>query len=366
MINPQTYSPAWIDSFKQQSKFRTVNPALFEKLIYAFSLLESLAASGFDFIFKGGTSLMLMPLSIERFSIDIDIVTSKSKDELDHVVNSLIGGTVFTAMHEDARRTNAGGIPKAHYKFDFNATANKTGSILLDVLFEENPYESLTRAEIRSPWLNTSDPYQLVNIPSIDSILGDKLTAFAPNSTGVPYWLGNPDFPDKRIEIIKQLHDISILIDHYTDISLANRVFRTIAQRQISYRNLSLQVEDVIQDIFSTALILAKRDKNLAEPDISKFSDLQSGILMFKGYLITGTFRIEDAIVASAKAACFTRAFLHHSDNPFQLFDDKTNLTEWEILNLEYNFLNRLKRTNREAFYYWFKCLEMMNLISIR
>jgi hypothetical protein len=46
-----------------------------------------------------------------------------------------------------------------------------------------------------------------------NSILGDKLTAFAPNTTGIPYKKG------KHIEIIKQLHDVSKLIDNITDIS---------------------------------------------------------------------------------------------------------------------------------------------------
>jgi len=34
--------------------------------------------------------------------------------------------------------------------------------------------------------------------------------------------------------------------------------------------------------------------------------------------------------------------------------------TDSRLLNdPDYNFLNKLKRTNREAFFYWWKCLEL-------
>jgi len=365
MISQQSYSPAWIESFKRQRQYRTVNPALFEKMIYAFSLLELLAGTGLDFIFKGGTSLMLMPIGSDRFSIDIDIVTSQSKAELDNVLKRLIAGSAFTNFHKDEGRFNKNGIPKAHYSFDFAAIANRDGNIVLDVLFEENPYASIIRAEIRNTWIDTKDPYLLVNIPSVNSILGDKLTAFAPTTTGVKYWLGNPDAADKRIEIIKQLHDVSKLIDYCSDIVETKDVFQRIARHQIAYRSQNIEVENVIDDIFETALILAKRERNRKEPDLSRFADLQSGLSMFKEYLITGSFRIEAAIIASAKAACFTQAFHQDISFSFQLFNESINMADWNISNPEFNFLNRFKRTNKAAFFYWYKCLELKNLIDI-
>ncbi len=364
MINPTTYTSAWIASFKQQKQYRAVNNALFEKMIYAFSLLESLAATGFEFIFKGGTSLLLMPVNSDRFSIDIDIITNKSKAELELVLDKIINDSVFSAWHEDKDRHNKGGIPKAHYVFDFDPKANKNGTILLDVLFENNPYKTITRTEIRNSFIDTSEPWLTVNIPSIDSILGDKLTAFAPTTIGVPYWLGNPEIPDKRIEIIKQLHDNSILIDHFSDPQEVKDVFWAIAEKQLLYRSLNATVEDVITDIFSTALIIAKRDRNSVEPDISKFADIQTGLIMFGEYLITGSFKIEDAIGASAKVAYFTQSFIHRHQKPFTLYNTAINLENLIIGNLEYNFLNRFKKTNKPAFFYWYSCLEMMNLID--
>jgi hypothetical protein len=364
MISKETFSPQWIDSIRRQERYRRVNPALFEKMVYALSLLESLAKTDFDFIFKGGTSLLLMPVSTNRFSIDLDITTSRTKLELDQLLPSIIDGSVFTSFREDKRPQKKGSVPKAHYVFEFKPSVNVADIIVLDVLFEENPYKEYTRVNIRSPWLQTTEPFTQVAIPSVNSILGDKLTAFAPATIGIPYWLGNPDKPDKRIEIIKQLYDVSLLINHCTDPVEVQDVFITLANRQITYRNLKINIEDVIADIFSAAMILARRDKNKTEPDYSRFQDLSMGLSRFESYLMTGSFHIEDAIRSSAKVACFTQSLFKPGSFSFNLYTDQFDLSELIIENPDYNFLNRLKKTSKEAFYYWFKCLNMLGLVE--
>lgn len=362
MINQRTYTSEWIETFKSQEKYRKVNPALFERMIYAFSLLESLANTGFDFIFKGGTSLMLMEVNFKRFSVDIDITTKQDKTALEEALNKLIPGSVFSSFSEEPRLTNSH-IPKAHYVFNYPAKANKEGIILLDVIFEDNPYTNTIQQKIDNEWISTSDPYSLVAIPTVNAILGDKLTAFAPATIGVPYWLGDENKTDKSIEIIKQLHDVSLLIDHCSDLEETWLVFNQIAARQIGYRKLQIGLNEVVEDIFSTAITIAKRDKNKEEPFVSRFNELQQGISKFGTYLITGTFRIEDAIAASAKAACFSQALISGKRNGFPLFNNGTDIKEWEIRNPDYNFLNRFKKTNKPAFFYWYKCLEMKNIL---
>lgn len=364
MIINESYNKEWIESFRKQKEFRTVNPPIFEKMIYAFSLLELLAKSGCKFIFKGGTSLLLMPIDSNRFSIDIDIITEKSKEELEHCIQNAITDSVFTSFAEDERRRDAGGIPKAHYVFNFNANYGNEGTILLDVLFIANPYPTTNEVEINCKWILAKEPFYKVTIPSINSILGDKLTAFAPNTTGIPYWLKKPNAPDKRMEIIKQLYDVSNLINHCDTILETKMSFYTTANHQIKFRNLKITENDVIEDVFNTALLLAKRDKNKTEPDASCFNDLQSGIIMFESHLIKSKFKIEDAIVASAKAAYFTQLIKQSNDIHFERFEENSDVFKTDILNTDYNFLNRFKKTNKQAYFYWYKCLHLMNLLN--
>lgn len=364
MISDKSYSKDWIESFRKQKLYKTVNPPIFEKMIYAFSLLEMLAKSEIEFIFKGGTSLLLMPIHSDRFSIDIDIITQNSREELELFIQKSVKSSVFTSFREDEKRRDAGGIPKAHYVFNFNANYSKEGNILLDVLFVNNPYPSTTKVDVKCNWILTDEPCSKVTIPSVNAILGDKLTAFAPKTTGIPYWLNNPQSPDKRMEIIKQLYDVSNLINYCDNISETKISFNAIAKHQINYRNLTITENDVIDDVFDTALILAKRDKNKTEPNIFYFNDLQSGIIKFESYLIKSKFKIEDAIVASAKAACFTQHLKVSENIPFEKFNGNSDVFRFDILNTEFNFLNRFKKTNKQAYFYWYKCLLLMNLIN--
>ena len=52
---------------------------LLEKTIGALSLLESLVNEGLEFIFKGGTSLVLLLNDLKRFSVDVDIITRRKQ-----------------------------------------------------------------------------------------------------------------------------------------------------------------------------------------------------------------------------------------------------------------------------------------------
>jgi len=359
MIQPDTFSQEWLGHFRQQKELARVDPAIVEKMIYAFALLELLANSSLKFIFKGGTSLVLMAIGSNRFSIDIDISTLASKEEVEKHLHAVIDKSVFSYFEENKSRTNKGGIPKAHYSFTYPSRINPNAEILLDILFEESPYLRTYQVAIKTEWINTVEPYKKVTIPSIDSILGDKLTAFAPSTVGIPYLLGKSNFPDKRIEIIKQLYDVSNLIDHATNLLEVKLVFEAIAKRQIEYRNLSIDVETVLADIFNTALVLAQRENNKQALEKLQFLDLSNGLKRFSGYLMIGFFRIEDAIAAAAKVAYFTQSLFKNKSESFVLFDDKVNMTDWIISNSEYIFLNKLKKTNREAFYYWWNCLEL-------
>ena len=50
----------------------------------------------------------------------------------------------------------------------------------------------------------------LAKVPCLEDMLGDKLTAFAPNTTGIPYFKKQDSM---SMEIIKQLYDIGNLFD---------------------------------------------------------------------------------------------------------------------------------------------------------
>lgn len=73
MINKESLSAEWLAEKKRQYK---KDPGIIEGMIHALYLLDQLRTTGLDFIFKGGTSLILLMQRPLRFSVDIDIIVS--------------------------------------------------------------------------------------------------------------------------------------------------------------------------------------------------------------------------------------------------------------------------------------------------
>ena len=290
MINKASYTKNWLESFRKSSLFRKSDPALIEKMIMALTLLEQLAIHNLDFIFKGGTALILLLDNANRFSVDIDISTNEEKEKLEAILGKIIPASIFKELKPDSRNKK-GSLDKAHYKFYYDSEISITSKnrmanyVLLDVVFEKSVYPELKPLQIKTKWIKTEEPYLQINAPSINSILGDKLTAFAPNTTGIEYGKG------KEIEIIKQLYDVSELIDSISNIKMVYNSFLETAQKEISYRLLDIKQTQVLDDIFETALLIVRRDKNRSA-DKLKYVEIQRGINNFQNFLISKSFRI--------------------------------------------------------------------------
>jgi predicted nucleotidyltransferase component of viral defense system len=97
MIKVDSLSTPWIT--EKRKKFRK-DPTIMEGMIYALYLLERLKLTGLDFIFKGGTSLVLLMDQPKRFSVDIDVIVSPSIDKvkLEEYLSKIVGSSVFILM----------------------------------------------------------------------------------------------------------------------------------------------------------------------------------------------------------------------------------------------------------------------------
>jgi predicted nucleotidyltransferase component of viral defense system len=187
MIHKDSLSKEWINGI---AKKYSSDPILVEKVIRALYLLEQLQKSDIDFIFKGGTALMLLLSEPKRFSIDIDIIISEKIDKIEDVFSNLIHESEFIHFKVDKRKGKSK-IEKAHYKFYYKPVTNSRSEeeyILLDILYEKSHYgEQIEEIGISSSFVKSMDKNVFVKVPLSEAILGDKLTAFAPNTTGIPY-----------------------------------------------------------------------------------------------------------------------------------------------------------------------------------
>ncbi len=119
----------------------------------------------------------------KRFSIDIDIITEHSEKEIIAVLKQISGKDPFLNWENDSDRKHTADAPIGHFKLYYESSIDsKTEPILLDLLYSGNPYPELTEISIDHDWLVTEGRITKVPMPTFSSVLGDKLTAFAPKN----------------------------------------------------------------------------------------------------------------------------------------------------------------------------------------
>lgn len=95
MIKRATYE-LW--HIREIADAKRCDPILLERSIYAFGLLESLVRVEMPFIFKGGTSLMVLLEHPRRLSTDIDIIVRPGTD-IDHYIE--LASDIFPFKRQD-------------------------------------------------------------------------------------------------------------------------------------------------------------------------------------------------------------------------------------------------------------------------
>lgn len=351
MILKESRELEWIQQLR--TRYPYTNPTLIEKAIRAFSLLEALAVSGCPFVFKGGTALMLHMNSAKRISIDVDIICEPGTDVIGYLNKTAQDygfGEVISG--ERVSRTN---VPKTHAKCYYTVSyhtnplllaGEEEEKILLDVLFDEVEYHEMVKKPIESPFLQSDGNPVYVNMPSMMDILGDKMTAFAPNTTGIPY------FKDEKrcsMEIIKQLFDVASIFDQTTDLEVARKTFSSIVPVELAYRDKqTLNERDVLNDILNVSRIIC----TWGYDDAFQYGELSDGVGRVRDFIHSERYNYDSAVVNASKAAYLAALTLAGKDEVLH-FDPQVNLTGVTLSNAVDPKLKRLKKYRPEAFFYW-------------
>ena len=346
MIDNKSHTIEWITDLKNKLG-RRIDPKLIEKVIYALTFLEQLKIEGLDFIFKGGTALLLASEFPKRFSIDIDIITQEPEEKIKKILETISQSAMYIRWEDDNDRKHSPDAPLGHFKMFYkSAVDGHEEPILLDLLYTSNPYPETKNYPIRHGWLINSGDDTLVELPTFEAILGDKLTAFAPKTTGILYSKNRP------VEIIKQLYDIGFLFDQITETEVVKDSYNRVVKEEIGFRKLNISAKDVLSDTWQACYILVERDQKSDE-----FRHLQLGIKNFTNFTID-RFSIEEAITAAAKVAYLTSLLNNIGNQKIEKFKNPFQIKDWLIEDKNHNKLNKLKKTNPEAFFYWYKSIK--------
>ena len=171
MLLRENYTAEHIAELRRETG---ADPSILERTVFAFGLLEAIRSVDMPFIFKGGTSLMVLLNEPRRLSTDIDIIVEHGTDVDSYIEKA---GRIFPFVSvEENKRKGANDIEKRHFRFRFlSPRTGKEINILLDVVFEDNPYLKVTEKPIRSNLLLREGEDFAVNLPDKNCILGDTV-----------------------------------------------------------------------------------------------------------------------------------------------------------------------------------------------
>ena len=348
MIKKESFSEEHIRNLQKASKR---DPALLERAVYALGLLEAITRMEMPFVFKGGTCLMLLLRHPQRLSTDIDIIVKPGTDVEEYIEKA---AEIFPFVkYEEQTRIGKNQIEKRHFKFTYISPINrKEFYILLDVLYEENNYTSIIQKEIVNDLILTEPEFLKVNIPSIECILGDKLTAFAPHTTGIPLNVG------KDMEIMKQLYDVATLLEEYNDFDSVRDTYMKVVQSEIAYRGKDITWKDCLLDTLQAAKCIVSRGKSSSDD----YQLYVQGIRDLRGHIYTENYSPEIAVGRAAKVAYMVVCLL--VDSPYKKVENYRDYADKMFINQDMIIFKYLKKANPEAYAYMIKMDRMMESVN--
>jgi hypothetical protein len=140
-----------------------------------------------------------------------------------------------------------------------------------------------------------------------------------------------------------------------TDIETIKSTFKKFAKTELEYREMNnLSEKDVLEDIYQTSLCIVSRGAD----GKGDFDQLQQGIQRVSRFIFSESYHLEKAIVHASKAA-YLSSLIKYDAKEVEKFKNPTQIKDWligEPMNIK---MNKLKKSNPEEFFYWYKIFEL-------
>jgi hypothetical protein len=188
----------------------------------------------------------------------------------------------------------------------------------------------------------------------VEGLLGDKLTAFGPNTTGVAL---NEKY---TTQFMKQVFDIGELFDAASDDDAVRAAYNQVFAAENSYRGGKFTTEIALEDAFNTAYRIAQVGFAAAPKD-GRDALLDAGRKQIESHLVDAKFRREEMKTAGAKAALLTsalRATVPPAFGGMRYDDTKLAGLKDAKFDAAYSAVGKLKPIP-EAMWFWAEALRL-------
>ena len=202
----------------------------------------------------------------------------------------------------------------------------------------ESPYDQVVTKPIRNDLLVTVPEDLVVTMPTMECILGDKLTAFAPHTTGVLLGEG------KELEIAKQMFDVAALAERMQDQKQFRATYDKAVVEELAFRGLELEKEKVLKDTIRACISIISR----GEYDKEDYVEYLKGIRSLTDHILGKKFTPEIAAEKACSVMCLAASALTQTDYP--KIADAAGYAKERLADDQYKHLAYIRKRNLEAY----------------
>ena len=215
--------------------------SLAEEAVHCLELVAELVESGLSFQFKGGNSLLLILPEPKRFSIDVDIATAASREEIESRLDVLVKRFGIFKKWDKRQHKTKPWLPIASYYLFFDSVIKQEAgtSIMLDVQLRRSPYRTAMKKIVCGKLYQSETE---VELPFPASIIGDKLLTLGPNTLGIPVGKG------KEAQRLKHVFDISRLLAANPRLSDIRESFLACIKHENELQDRGKSIDEIIND----------------------------------------------------------------------------------------------------------------------
>jgi hypothetical protein len=247
---------------------------LCELVVHCLELVSQLAHHGLPFRFKGGNSLLVLLEDPQRFSIDVDIVTTESKETLIALVENIARSCELFTRYEVRQPKTKPWLPMISFKLFFRShyQRDEDAFVMLDAVLEAPPYPG-QKKNVRCGAIYRSPTH--VEVPSVSGLIGDKLLTIGPETLGIP--LGK----HKEAQRLKHVFDLSLLSTQAWDPAAVRDAIVGCMEQENRIQQRSCAWDDVAAD---TLHFLEEPIANRTKPDLAPLREGTNLYEVVKGF----------------------------------------------------------------------------------
>jgi hypothetical protein len=233
--SPETFTKAHYEAN------RGVAPApLCELVVHCLELVSQLSHAGVDYRFKGGNSQLILLEDPQRFSIDVDIVSTMDKAAMIAAVEAVSDACDRFSRCEVRQHKTKPWLPMVSFKLFFDsAYEDGDAFVMLDAVLEPAPYGGVVKP-VRCGTLYASD--QTVEVPTVSGLIADKLLCVGPSTLGIP--LGK----NKEAQRLKHVFDVATLSRHDHDLSVVRTAVAACMEQENRIQKSEWSLPEVVAD----------------------------------------------------------------------------------------------------------------------